>query len=212
MAESDLAQGPKPNHFLCMQISNPKVRESLKNVQDSIVERYKEKKKVDLTPCLKADSSFHINFMVMRLNNDRAIEKACDGLEKCYKMFMKFESDPLNVKFQGIDNYSGQIFFSKVKPGPAKTHLQEIAKVVKKTFAGQSVRALDDRPFNPHVTILHLKPSLKDQLGIDKIDDWVYEDFRETLFGGQRIKSLQLCQKGRPSHEPYYKVVHELYF
>ncbi|XP_013397003.1 A-kinase anchor protein 7 [Lingula anatina] len=206
-------QQPKPTHFVCIQMNNKKLQESLMKVEDDIVEKYKSNCKVDLSSIVKSPSAYHITLMAAKIENDKVLERAKEALDNCYEtQLMKFENDPLTVKMQGIDDFSGEIVFAKVKPTPEKGILGEISKAVRATFKQASVKPFEDRPFIPHITILHLYPHMKYELGLRKIDPKCYEPYREMYFGQKKITSVQLCKMGRPKHEPYYEIAHEVFF
>lgn len=203
-----------PDHFIALQITNPKIHSSFEDIQEIIVYR---------SPAMKdamvSVRKLHITVMPMCLPTEDHIARAKAALDLCADRLQTDYSDGLMVlDVAGIAHFRNNVLFAKVLPSdPNQPNLlQHISDVVHSSFAENEIKNTDKRKaFSPHITIAKLSknfPKLKKK-GITKIDPSLYEDLVDRHLGREVVTSLQLCSMFKKNElTGYYKILHQASF
>ncbi|KAJ8270748.1 hypothetical protein GJAV_G00118780 [Gymnothorax javanicus] len=181
---------PRPNYFVSIPITNPKIRDGIQAVQDLLVEKDKRYSKA-LIPV----GSLHITLLVTYLSNEEEVDVARGVMAQMEQTVRDLlQGKDLVLPFLGIGNFRNEVAFVQLAEGVHVTVLTEIAEVVRKMFEEKGVSSRDGRAFKPHLTFVKLSkaPKLRSQ-GLKKIDPEAYESFLEHSFGEETVSRLDLC-------------------
>ncbi|XP_070556807.1 uncharacterized protein [Ptychodera flava] len=199
-----------PNYFVAIQVSNPTIHESLKNVQASVM-KSDEKLKDAMIPI----PTLHLTVMVMHIANDEELERAKDALRTCHALLAsQFEDEALEIPFSGLGHFNNQVMFARIQEGDHVNVLYEIAETVEKVYNQYNIVSTGERGFKPHLTVMKLSraPSLR-RKGVRRIKSEYYRNFNGDYFGSQVVKGLQLCSINKPKLEDgYYYRAEEVFF
>lgn len=173
-------------------------------------------------------ASLHITFMVMFLEDDQQIKKACGALDAVKVNMLKsalWNSEIMGAgdaqeifrnpsyTLQGLNIFQNGVLFASVDKG--KKELTEIDSIIRRTFEEHEIPSTDSKPFNPHATLLKLwkGKGLKKQ-GIKNIDPTWYDGVKDTHFGEVSINGLQLCSMLKPKdpETKFYHIEHSIQF
>ena len=201
---------PVPNYFISIQFSDPEIYSSLKEMHKSVM-----KKNGNYSLAVVPLHSLHMTLAVMRLDNEEDMAHAKSALNRCgNELRPKYRHKLLELPLQGLGNFRHSVVFAKVHPGEHVAKLEEIADVVQNKFCEEGL--VDRHDFIPHVTVLKLSrvgKKLTKKTGLKKIYPDIYEEFVDTYFGTQEVRSLQLCSMLKAKDiSGYYHVEHKIDF
>ncbi|XP_013396984.1 A-kinase anchor protein 7 isoform X2 [Lingula anatina] len=198
-----------PNYFVAIQMSNQKIHSALKEVQKTILQKDK-----NISPAFIPIPTLHLTMIVLRLDEEEEMQRAKSALEKCrIQLDTQFKGQPLDIELTGLGHFKKEVLFAMVKPGQEADQLTSIAECVEKCYEEHELYG-DGKDFKPHVTVMKLSraPSLRKK-GIRSIASDLYEDYKDTAFGVQRVEGLQLCAMLKQKDETgYYHVEHSVSF
>ncbi|XP_048346600.1 A-kinase anchoring protein 7 isoform X2 [Sphaerodactylus townsendi] len=180
----------RPNYFISLPITNPKIMDGIKALQDTII-----KKDCRLSKAMVRYGSFHVTLLVMYLSNEEAIDKAVDAFLESKDLIEKLlQGKPLDLSFQGIDHFRNQVGFVKLSESDHEAALLNIAEIMNKIFQEKGILAGDDKALKPHLTFMKLSksPELRKQ-GVRRIDPALYKKYKNYYFGDELLNRLDLC-------------------
>ncbi|XP_072355264.1 uncharacterized protein [Scyliorhinus torazame] len=179
-----------PNYFVSIPITNPKIVDGIKAVQDIAVQADERLSKAMIpVPCL------HVTILVMYLANEMEVNKAVNAIEECKEMVQKIlQGTSLALRFQGIADFRGEVVFAQLVQNEHLTTLAHIAETVKTRFQANGILTGDSKAFKPHLTFMKLSraPKLRHQ-GIKKFPPALYKNFEDHYFGDEIVTCLHLC-------------------
>ncbi|XP_076329803.1 uncharacterized protein LOC143235475 isoform X2 [Tachypleus tridentatus] len=211
IVKKNMKKSPKkqrPNYFVAIQVSNPEVHCHIKKVQDHIVEIEK-----NLQLAVIPLTTLHLTLLVMHLENEEDMKRACNTLSSCYDNIKEnINANPIHLEFHGLSHFQNQVLFAKVKNG--KERLDCIAEAVARCFYENGLTETDETDYKAHLTIMKLSRSPKlRKKGIKHIKSSYYTEFKNSNFGIQTVHSLQLLKMARADDESgYYVFSHECKF
>ncbi|XP_060095400.1 A-kinase anchoring protein 7 isoform X2 [Heteronotia binoei] len=180
----------RPNYFISLPITNPKIMGDIKALQDTII-----KKDCRLSKAMVRYGSLHVTLLVVYLSSEEAVDKAVGAFLESKDLIEEFlQEKPLDLSFQGIDHFRNQVGFVKLAESDHEAILEKIAEIVKKIFKEKGVLTGDDKALKPHLTFMKLSksPKLRKQ-GVKRIDPALYEKFKSHYFGDELLNRLDLC-------------------
>ncbi|XP_077208966.1 A-kinase anchoring protein 7 isoform X2 [Paroedura picta] len=180
----------RPNYFISLPITNPKIMRDIKALQDSII-----KKDCRLSKAMIRYGSFHVTLLVIYLSSEEAIDKAIGAFLESKDLIEELlQEKPLDLSFQGIDHFRNQVLFVKLGESDHEATLIKIAEIVKKIFKEKGILTGDETTLKPHLTFMKLSksPKLRKQ-GVKRIDPALYENFSSHYFGDELLNRLDLC-------------------
>ena len=80
---------------------------------------------------------------------------------------------------------------------------------MKSAFAAHGLAKIENRKYNPHLTITKIPRERKKW---DKIDPSTYAELLDTEFGSQTIEGLELLEMSTTDEDGYYQCHHRLLF
>ncbi|XP_078068988.1 A kinase (PRKA) anchor protein 7 isoform X2 [Mustelus asterias] len=192
--EEDVSRKKKkkahPNYFLSIPITNPKIVDGIKAVQDIAVQTDERLSKAMIpVPCL------HVTIFVMYLANEMEVIKAVNAVEECKEMVQKIlQGTQLALRIEGIADFRGEVVFAQLVQNEHLTTLAHIAETVKTRFQANGILTGDSKAFKPHLTFMKLSraPKLRHQ-GIKKFSPELYKKFEDHYFGDEIVTCLHLC-------------------
>nr|XP_060609352.1 A-kinase anchoring protein 7 isoform X2 [Anolis sagrei ordinatus] len=193
----------RPNYFISVPITNPKISDGIHALQDTIIE-----KDGRLSKAMIHYGSFHVTLLVMHLSTEAAIDNAVSAFLKSQGLIEELlQGKPLDLSFQGTDHFRNQVGFVKLMESDNTTTLLKITEIVKNLFQEKGIIIGDDKAFKPHLTFMKLSksPKLRKQ-GVKKIDPHLFENFKNHHFGDEPMTRLDLCSmlKKKQSNGYYY--------
>ena len=197
-----------PNYFIAIRVSNPRIHDGVKNVQDSIVTHNEE-----LKLALKPLATLHLTLLVVHLEDEEQIQKATQILHQCRRSLEPIlQNDTLTLNFAGLGHFDNRVLFVKLC-SQKKKKVVAVADIVKKTFAEEGIHSTDSRKFYPHLTVMDLahKRKLRKQ-GITKIPVQSYATWAHSKFGKELVTGFHLCSMKEKDKDGFYKCVASVTF
>ncbi|XP_067881157.1 A-kinase anchor protein 7-like isoform X2 [Heterodontus francisci] len=179
-----------PNYFVSIPITNPKIVDGIKAVQDITVQT-DEKFSKAMIPV----SCLHVTLLAIYLANEMEVNKAVNAIEECKETVQEIlQGKQLALRFQGIADFRCEVVFVQLLQNEHLTTLTQIAETVKTRFQANGILTGDSKAFKPHLTFMKLSraPKLRHQ-GIKKFSPEVYKNFEDHYFGDEIVTCLQLC-------------------
>ncbi|XP_020646351.3 A-kinase anchoring protein 7 isoform X3 [Pogona vitticeps] len=180
----------RPNYFISVPITNPKIMDGVQSLQDTIIRGDNR-----LSKAMVHNGSLHVTLLVMHLPSEAVIDDAVDGFLESKDLIEELlQGTPMNLSFQGTDHFRNQVGFVKLAKSNHATTLLKIAEIVKKILQQKGIFIGDDKGFKPHLTFMKLSKSQKlRKQGVKKIDPTWFESFKNHYFGDESLKRLDLC-------------------
>ncbi|KAG8201315.1 hypothetical protein JTE90_016794 [Oedothorax gibbosus] len=201
-------QSKRPNYFVAVQITNTKIHENIKEIQDYILSQ-------DSTfdECMIPIPTLHITLMVININNLKTYERAKKALANIHKEHNEIMcKNPLVLEFSGIGHFNNKVVFGKIKENECLTRFCQLAISVEKHFAEVGIPTTDQREFNPHLTIAKMKFPKKNKKRPNKFSELLYEKCINSYLGVETIRSIQLLRMDGPKDSSGYYTGYELMF
>ncbi|XP_041106182.1 uncharacterized protein LOC121315806 [Polyodon spathula] len=193
-AESEEDAGKKkkpqrPNYFVSIPITNPKIITSIEAIQDVILQKDHRFSKA-MIPA----STLHITLLVTYLGNEEVNMAVYAMTEMKDTLLDMLQGKELVLPFHGIGHFRSEVAFVQMVEGEHVIALTKIAETVKKRFEEKGILVTDSKAFKPHLTFMKLSraPKLRSQ-GIKKLDPKLYENFEHRNFGEETVARLDLC-------------------
>ncbi|XP_067832253.1 A-kinase anchor protein 7-like isoform X2 [Heptranchias perlo] len=206
MGEKCLAAGERrrepPNYFVSIPVTNQQILDKIEDVQELVVT-----KEPKLLPAVIPVGRMHLTIVVAHLNTPAEVEKAVSALQQCKsKVDAILEGQPLNLLFQGIGQFKGQVLFAKLSEDTSEkvtSTLRAVAESVETSFRELGVNIEDSNEFKPHATFLKLsKAPMLRRKGFRKICPDLYKEYENAIFGTEIFTRIDLCsmhKKKQPS-------------
>ncbi|XP_053315228.1 A-kinase anchoring protein 7 isoform X2 [Spea bombifrons] len=197
----------RPNYFLSLPITNPKVLGSIQSFQEAVLVKDER-----LSKAMIPKGSFHLTLFVMQLANEDEVNLAINALlesKQPVEEILKRKASVCSIR--GVGEFKHEIVYGKVIEGDSL--LKEIAEITEKIFKEKGIVLVGCKGFVPHLTFMKLSraPKLRKQ-GVKKIDPNLYKDFQDHYFGDEILYRLDLCsmlKKRKPSG--YYHTEASIY-
>lgn len=180
----------RPNYFVSIPITNPKIIGGIKAVQDLVVQTDER-----LSKAMIPISCLHITVLVTYLASDVEVNKAVSTIEECTKPVQEILlGAQLALGFHGIADFRGEVVFAQLVQNEQLTTLVHIVETVRKRFQANGILIGESRAFKPHLTFMKLSraPKLHHQ-GIKKISSELYKNLKNHYFGDEVVTCLHLC-------------------
>ncbi|XP_048386938.1 uncharacterized protein LOC125452490 isoform X2 [Stegostoma tigrinum] len=192
--EDDAGQKKKkkvhPNYFVSIPITNPKIIDGVKAVQQIVVQADER-----LSKAMIPVACLHVTILVMHLANEVEVNKAVNVVEECKETMQEIlQGKQLALQFQGIADFRGEVVFAQLVQNEHLTTLAVIAETVKTRFQANGILTADSKAFKPHLTFMKLSraPKLRHQ-GIKKFSPELYKNFEDRYLGDEIVTCLHLC-------------------
>ncbi|GFR63000.1 A-kinase anchor protein 7 isoform gamma [Elysia marginata] len=208
--EEEKSHGSETNTLSAPKSAN-KIHSTAKEVQEKVLEA----SEVDISSTRIEPATFHITLMVMHLEDEAAVKRAEETLEKIGPILAsKFGDTDVTVEFKGLSVFGGgRVVFTPPQPSAGLDSLKSIAEEAAMVMKENGIHSTDreNKVFHPHLTLFKFKDDKHlFKQGIRKIKESLYAPFKEEHFGFQKISSIQLCQMGEKREDGYYAVNKEI--
>ncbi|XP_021456013.2 A-kinase anchor protein 7 isoform X1 [Oncorhynchus mykiss] len=180
----------RPNYFVSIPITNPKISEGVGVVQALVMQRDSR-----LTRALVPVGSLHITLLVTHLASQEEVNLAVCAVDQMKAVLRDLlRGRELILPFHGIGHFRNEVAFVELAQGEHLATLAQITGVVRKTFEEKGLSSGDGKAFKPHLTFMKLSkaPKLRSQ-GVKKLDPELYSDYAQHHFGDERVIRLDLC-------------------
>uniref|UniRef100_A0A8C4TJ37 A-kinase anchor protein 7-like n=1 Tax=Erpetoichthys calabaricus TaxID=27687 RepID=A0A8C4TJ37_ERPCA len=181
----------RPNYFISVPITNPKIHASIKAIQTLIIEeddRY--------TKAMIPLSTLHMTLLVTYLSSEEEVNIAISVIKEVKESIQRIlQGEPLLLPFHGIGHFRNEVVFVKmVEAEDFLKHMAAHLEFAKRAFEEKGILAGDSKDFKPHLTFMKLSraPKLRSQ-GIKKLDPKLYKNFENQNFGNEKLVNLDLC-------------------
>ncbi|KAA0709013.1 A-kinase anchor protein 7 isoform gamma [Triplophysa tibetana] len=195
-------QATRPNYFVSVPITNPKIKEAVEEVQKLVLER-----DVRLSPALIPVDTLHITLLVTHLSTQQQLEVAVSALcDLQDSLDTLLEGRSLVLPFCGVGHFKQEVAFVQITGGDHLSTLTHMAERVRKAFEERGIASADDKAFKPHLTFLKLSraPKLRKQ-GVKKLSPTLLSDFESRVFGDECVCRVDLCSMlKKKSADGYY--------
>lgn len=181
----------RPTHFVCVHITNSKVKENVARIQSHIT---------GLTPqlaegCLPVEA-LHVTLCMIRLENENQISIAQDVMKNARAQFIHILPRCLHLSFTGVGNFRERLVYVKVAACPA---LEKFVFFLIERFREAGLRTPGNHEeYTPHMTVVKLSRPMQRELHTGIISPASYQPFLDTDLGSHQIESLSLCSMTAP--------------
>ena len=181
----------RPTHFVCIHITNPKVKDNVARVQSHITGH---------TPqlaegCLPV-TALHVTLCMVRLENENQISIAQDVMKNARPQFIHILPRCLHLSFTGVGNFRERLVYVKVAPSPA---LDKFVFFLIERFREAGLRTPGNHEeYTPHMTVVKLSRPMQRELHTGIISPASYQPFLDVDLGSNQIESLSLCSMTAP--------------
>ena len=181
----------RPNHFVCIRITNEEVRSNVQKVQTHITGHTPQ-----LVEGCSPLTALHVTLCMVRLDTEQHTEAAKQVLENVRSQFVHILPQCLQLRFLGVDNFRGRLIYAKVVPNPA---LEKFVSYLLEQFQQAGIRTPGNHDqYTPHMTIVKLSRPLQHELHTTVISPASYVPFQRMDIGKQHIDALHLCSMTEP--------------
>ena len=114
--------------------------------------------------------------------------------------------------FRGLGTFSdGRVLFARPN---AELDYQRLAEFVRHMRAALAAQTVDVKgnphdEYVPHVTIAKVRPQHREQLGVKRVPDSLWADYKLSDFGDVRLRTVEVCSLKGQSPDGYYRVVEQ---
>ncbi|XP_075780293.1 A-kinase anchoring protein 7 isoform X3 [Pelodiscus sinensis] len=179
----------RPNYFISIPITNPKITTGIQAVQDTLVQKDHR-----LSQAMVHHGSLHVTLLIMHLSSEEEVGIAVGAfLESKAAVEELLQGKHLDLSFQGIDHFKNEVVFVDFASSDHIATLMEIAETMKKIFQKKGLLAGENRALKPHLTFMKLSKSPKLRKQVKRIDPKLYENFKSHCFGDETLYRLDLC-------------------
>ena len=181
----------RPNHFVCIHITNDEVRSNVEKLQSHITGHTPQL----VEGCLPL-TALHVTLCMVRLESEQHAETAKAVLESAKNQFVHVLPQCSQMIFSGVDNFRGRLVYVKVVPNPA---LEKFVSYLLEEFQQAGIKTPGNHDqYTPHMTIVKLSRPLQRELHTPLISPASYVPFQQTYFGRQQFDALHLCSMIEP--------------
>ncbi|XP_005093489.1 leukocyte receptor cluster member 9 [Aplysia californica] len=194
----------RPNYFLCVRITNEKIRDQIGNVQDHLME---------VEPlfgeCCIPGAALHLTLCTVGLDTAEQLQECMSALNKA-KQELAAGLPKSTLKFHGVSNFYNRVIYAKVQ---YEKDFIDFHNLLKQVLSQAGVQVRDGYDFVPHVTVMKTTRPVSRLRGTKNISPKVYEKFLEMEFGEQKVEGIYLCSMGDERRDDgFYLTPTELHF
>ncbi|XP_074655197.1 A-kinase anchor protein 7-like [Tubulanus polymorphus] len=201
----------RPNYFVALQVTNPRIHTALSDVQAQILAKCPEIKEamVDI-------KTLHVTVMVLFVEkSEESLNRLKTAMDNCQsRIDQELGGQSLEITFKGLGNFKHNVLFASPVENENLLRLTKTAECIIAEFEAQNIHSTDGdrKDFKPHLTILKLSKSLAKlkKKGIKRIEPELYAEFVDADFGEDVFKSIQLCEMKRDDETGYYRIAYEV--
>ena len=181
----------RPNHFVCLHITNEEVRSNVQKLQSHVTGHTPQL----VEGCLPL-TALHVTLCMVRLESEQHAETAKTVLESARNHFVHVLPQCSQLIFSGVDNFRGRLVYVKVVPSPA---LEKFVCYLLEQFQQAGIKTPGNHDqYTPHMTIVKLSRPLQRELHTLLISPASYVPFQQMYFGRQQFDALHLCSMIEP--------------
>uniref|UniRef100_A0A0B6Y915 RWD domain-containing protein n=1 Tax=Arion vulgaris TaxID=1028688 RepID=A0A0B6Y915_9EUPU len=202
--EIEFRNSLRPNHFLCVRITNVEIIDKIGKIQDELMDTESL-----FAECCIPGASLHLTLSTLGLDTT-------DQVLQCIEVLKKIEPDlklalpTHNLKLHGVSNFHNQVMFSEVHH---KIDFQNFHSLLKHALQEADIQIRDGYDYVPHVTIMKISRPIARILGTKHIKPELYSNHTQTYFGEQKVDSIYLCSMGKERREDgFYLTPFEMHF
>lgn len=175
----------RPNHFLCVRITNPDILEGVAAMQDALLEA-----EPHYAQCCIPPVSLHVTICTLGLDSLEQIASACQMLRDNKEQLRELGKAGIRLKIEKVDNFYKRVLYGKVKHG---SDFDEFVLAIKSMLSEAGVSIRDNYEYVPHMTIMKTSRPVSRLLHTKDISPAIYEGFLDMDFGEQLIDGVHLC-------------------
>ena len=206
MANSE--EGKDANYFIAIRVSDGRIRDKVRTVQNKVVSRYDR-----LKPFLIPLETLHLTLLVIHLEDEEKA-MASEILAQCRTEIRKsvLPSGGFTLKFKGLSYFPNPqkkrpprvLYVKPFRKEGIESLLDKVRRVVKDTFKNRGIPPADrHRDWIPHTAVIKLRenPSKGNEIPKESFENDIDSDF-----GEEQVSSLYLCPIGeKKAKDGFYK-------
>lgn len=173
----------KPNYFLVLKVEN------VMELQNYILKQEPRYAECCLSPTL-----LHVNLCTMGLDSPDDVNKMKRILLQMQPDLKEIISKSSWLRFKGVSNFSNRILYLKAEYPP---EFAKLVQHIKCRLLAEDIQIRDNKPFQPHLTILKISRKVSRHLCCRNVDQWLCVGFHEMEFGSHDITEIRLCSMGK---------------
>ncbi|RUS71165.1 hypothetical protein EGW08_021076 [Elysia chlorotica] len=177
----------RPNHFICVRLTDPALVERICSVHDHLIEQ-----DPSLAECCIPGASLHVTLCMLGLDTAEQLRMCMDALSKA-KADLKAAVPPSPLHLHGSSQFYNRVVYAKVHH---KQDFLAFCDLLKTLLREAGVQIRDGYEFVPHATIMKVTRPVARERRSTNIDPAIYAPFVDTEFGYQKIDAIYLCSIG----------------
>lgn len=194
----------RPNHFICVRITNEEILDKIGNIQDELMEQ-----EPILTQCCIPGATLHVTLCTLGLDTPEQLSECMNTLEKI-KPLLESALPVSNLRLCGVSSFYNQVIYAKIE---YEQDFLEFCNLLKQSLQAAGVEIRDGYDFVPHMTIIKVSRPVARLRGSRNIESDLYMKHSGAYFGGQKIDSIYLCSMGKERRgDGFYLTPLELHF
>ncbi|XP_078503994.1 uncharacterized protein LOC144762633 [Lissotriton helveticus] len=180
----------RPNYFISLPITNPKIIQDIEMIQDALV-----KKEDRLSKAMVPRGTLHITLFVMQIASEDDICRAIDALSESKDAIQEtLQGKRLVLPFEGVADFRNEVIFAKLAGEESTANkLILVKETLEKIFKEKGIPVKDNKAFTPHLTIMKLSrsPNIRKQRYTDEQQNDNADDISQVYDDGNLFLDLQ---------------------
>ena len=184
----DLYWGEKrrPTHFLCLRMTDPKIRQMAKIVQNTV-----QALEPDFAQSFIPVERLHITLACVGLDTTEDVNKASRALLDLEQTLQEMDPQKIEVELNGIGNFFDNVLYAKVAK---EKSFMDFVELIQSLIIAADIEIRDVFDFHPHMTLLKFKKAaIKERKTRCVLDSRIYSAVGSPYFGKQVFSNIHLC-------------------
>lgn len=179
----------RPNHFVCIQITNPEIVSRIGEVQETLASGQ------GMSEGIHPVSLLHVTLCMLKISTAEGMEKAKAVMKDALPELVSALSSQPAIVLEGLDTFRDRLVYAKMRE---HTGLKWFAHILIKKFQDAGLSTPGNREdFVAHATVFKLTRPMSRKLGVAYLDRGMTIPYHTKFFGSQEIDSIILCPTGR---------------
>ena len=181
----------RPNHFVCVRVTDAAVKANVQQIQDHITGHTPQ-----LAGGCMPTTALHVTLCMVRIENEAQAEVVKSVLQNTAKQLVHLLPPCLKLVFSGVGNFRERLVFVRVVPNPALTRF--VLHLLDQLKQGGIRTPGNHEEYTPHMTIVKLTRPMQRELHTALISPAAYKLFEHMHVGLQSVDAIHACSMTAP--------------
>lgn len=194
----------RPNHFVCIQITNPEIISRIGELQEIFASGQ------GMSEGILPVGLLHITLCMLRISTEEAKEKAMEVMKNALPDLVSALSSQSKIVLEGLGTFRDRLVYAKIKEHAGITWL---ARILEKKFQDAGISTPGNHgEFVAHSTIFKLTRPMARKLGVRYLDRGMTVPYHAKHFGMQQVENIVLCSADRNNlgEDGFYRRIYVL--